>query len=63
VGHVRGREAADLNPRREATAEQLAAGRGLGESIFSLPNGGAIRLATARYANANGDTYGDRVSH
>lgn len=33
---------------------ERTAGRGLGESVFQLPTGGALRLATARYADANG---------
>ncbi len=33
------------------------AGRGLAESVFALPTGGALRLATARYASITGRSW------
>lgn len=36
---------------------ERTAGRGLGESIFPLPSGGALRLATARYKTAEGTSW------
>ena len=43
--------------RRAVIFGERTAGRGLGESVFALPNGGALRLETARYATATGDPW------
>jgi len=36
---------------------ERTAGKGLGESIFVLPAGGALKLATARYGDPTGRTW------
>lgn len=39
---------------------ERTAGKGLGESIFGLPGGGALKLATARYTSAAGRAWAGR---
>ena len=46
--------AAALQSNGAMLVGERTAGRGLGESIFPLPTGGAFRLATARYKTAEG---------
>lgn len=48
--------ALQTNERALLVGERTA-GRGLGESIFPLPGGGAMRIATARFADAYGGTW------
>jgi carboxyl-terminal processing protease len=45
---------------RAALIGERTAGRALGESIFALSNGGALRLGTARYESAIGETWAGR---
>lgn len=48
---------AALKANNRLVLGEPTAGRGLGESIFPLPTGGALRLATARYKTPAGDTW------
>lgn len=43
--------------KRAYLVGERTSGRGLGESIFALPTGGALRIATARYATALGESW------
>lgn len=49
--------AAALQSNGAMLVGERTAGRGLGESIFPLPSGGALRLATARYRTAEGSSW------
>ena len=49
--------AAALQSNGAMLVGERTAGRGLGESIFPLPSGGAFRLATARYRTAEGTSW------
>lgn len=49
--------AAALQSNGAILVGERTAGRGLGESIFPLPTGGALRLATARYRTAEGKSW------
>lgn len=49
--------AAALKANNRLLLGEPTAGRGLGESIFPLPTGGALRLATARYKTPGGESW------
>ena len=48
---------AALKSNNRLVLGEPTAGRGLGESIFPLPSGGALRLATARYKTPDGQSW------